>query len=76
MTPRVKLAIALGVLAVLAGLAWQTMEPGKWRNFVWLVLGFFAFRVFIGALRSRYDREDSQQLADSQRLDVPPDKQG
>ncbi len=71
MTPKLKLAIALGVLALLAVLAWQTMEPGRWRNFVWLVLAFFAFRVFIGALRSRYDREDAQQ-----QLDVPPDKQG
>jgi Flp pilus assembly protein TadB len=76
MTPKWKLGIALGALAILAGLAWQTIDPGKWRNFVWLVLAFFAFRVVIGALRSRYDREDAQRLADSQSLDVPPDKQG
>jgi len=30
----------------------------------------------MGALRSRYDGEDAQRLADSQQLDVPPDKQG
>jgi heme A synthase len=70
MTPKMKLGIALGALAVLAVLAWQTIEPGKWRNFTWLVLGFFAFRVAIGALRSRYDGEDAQQQ------DVTPDKQG
>jgi len=76
MTPKLKLRIALGTLVILAILAWQTMEPGKWRSFVWLVLALFAFRVAMGALRSRYDGEDAQRLADSQQLDVPPDKQG
>jgi cytochrome b561 len=44
-------------LAVLRGcwrlLSWQTMEPGKFRSLTWVLLGFFAFRVILGRLRSR-----------------------
>jgi hypothetical protein len=47
------MAVALGVLGVLAILAWQTMEPGRYRSLTWLLLGFFAFRVTLGRLRSR-----------------------
>ncbi len=45
--------IALAVLGVLAVLVWQTMEPGKFRSLTWILLGFFAFRVILGRLRSR-----------------------
>ena len=45
--------IALAVLAILAILSWQTMEPGKYRSLTWVLLGFFAFRVVLGRLRSR-----------------------
>ena len=45
--------IALAVLAVLGVLTWQTMEPGKYRSLTWVLLGFFAFRVVLGRLRSR-----------------------
>ena len=45
--------IALSVLAILGLLAWQTMEPGKFRSLTWVLLGFFAFRVMLGRLRSR-----------------------
>jgi hypothetical protein len=45
--------IALVVLGVLAILTWQTMEPGRFRSLTWLLLGFFAFRVALGWLRSR-----------------------
>jgi len=48
-----RMAIALGVLGVLAVLVWQTMEPGKYRSLTWILLGFFAFRVTLGWLRSR-----------------------
>ena len=48
-----RLIIALGVLAVLAVLAWQTMEPGKFRSLTWVLLGFFAFRTALGYMRSR-----------------------
>jgi hypothetical protein len=47
------MAIALGVMAVLGLLTWQTMEPGKFRSLTWVLLGFFAFRVVLGHLRSR-----------------------
>jgi len=47
------MTIALVVLGVLAVLVWQTMEPGKFRSLTWILLGFFAFRVMLGWLRSR-----------------------
>jgi hypothetical protein len=47
------MAITLTVLAVLAVLVWQTMEPGKFQSLTWILLGFFAFRVILGRLRSR-----------------------
>ena len=48
-----RLAITLAVLVVLALLVWRTMEPGRFRDFTWLLLGFFAFRTILGWLRSR-----------------------
>jgi hypothetical protein len=45
--------IALVVIGLLAVLAWQTMEPGKFQSLTWVLLGFFAFRVILGRLRSR-----------------------
>jgi hypothetical protein len=47
------MVIALAVLGVLAVLAWQTMEPGKFQSLTWILLGFFAFRVILGRQRSR-----------------------
>jgi hypothetical protein len=47
------MVIALTVLVLLAGLAWQTMEPGKFRSLTWILLGFFAFRVILGRMSSR-----------------------
>jgi hypothetical protein len=48
-----RMVVALAVLGVLAILAWQTMEPGQFRSLTLVLLGFFAFRVTIGRLRSR-----------------------
>ena len=48
-----RMAIALAVLAVLAIVVWGTMEPGKYQTLTWILLGFFAFRVVLGRLRSR-----------------------
>ena len=48
-----RMVIALVVLGLLAVLSWQTMEPGKYRSLTWVLLGFFAFRVMLGRLRSR-----------------------
>ncbi len=48
-----RMYIALAVLGLLAVFSWQTMEPGKCRSLTWVLLGFFAFRVVLGRLRSR-----------------------
>ena len=48
-----RLVTALVVLALLAVLAWRTMEPGKFQQLTWLLLGFFALRVVLTRLRSR-----------------------
>ena len=48
-----RMYIALAGLVILAILSWQTMEPGKYRSLTWVLLGFFAFRVVLGRLRSR-----------------------
>ena len=48
-----RMVIALAVLGALAIAVWQTMEPGKYQQLTWLLLGFFAFRVILGRMRSR-----------------------
>ena len=48
-----RMAVALVVFGVLAILVRYTMEPGKFQSLTWLLLGFFAFRVTLGWLRSR-----------------------
>jgi hypothetical protein len=48
-----RMLIALAVLGTLAILVWQTMEPGKFQKLTWILLGFFAFRIILGRLRSR-----------------------
>jgi hypothetical protein len=48
-----RMVVALTVLALLAVLVWRTMEPGRYQQLTWLLLGFFAFRVILGRLRSR-----------------------
>ncbi len=39
--------VALVGLAMLVGLAWFTLGPGKIRDVVCLILGFFAFRILL-----------------------------
>ena len=48
-----RMVIALVVLGLLAIAVWQTLEPGKYQSLTWVLLGFFAFRVILGRLRSR-----------------------
>ena len=48
-----RMVVALGVLGALALSAWFTMEPGKYRDLVFVLEAFFAFRVGLGWLRSR-----------------------
>ena len=45
--------IALGMLLVLAGLAVKTIDPGRVRSVVLLLLGFFALRIVLAAAASR-----------------------
>jgi hypothetical protein len=47
--------ISLALLAGLAGLAWATIEPGKIRLVVLVLVGSFALRIVLTASRSRYD---------------------
>ena len=53
-------AVALLVLGVLATLAWSTMDSGKVRVLVFVLLGGFALRVLLTAGR-RYDEEENPQ---------------
>jgi hypothetical protein len=48
-------AVALAGLAVLAALAWYTMDAGKIRLLVMILLGGFALRIALRGGRSRYD---------------------
>jgi len=50
--------VALAGLAILALLAWQTMDPGKVRMLVFVLLGGFALRIALTNGRSRYDVEE------------------
>jgi hypothetical protein len=47
--------VALAGLAILALLAWETMDPGRVRMLVFVLLGGFALRIALTNGRSRYD---------------------
>ena len=51
-----KSAVALVLFGLVALAAWQTMEPGKLRTLVFVVLGGLALRVLLGSRRARYDK--------------------
>jgi hypothetical protein len=48
-----RLVVSLGALVLLALLVWRTMEPGKFQQLSWLLLGFFAVRVVLTWRQSR-----------------------
>jgi hypothetical protein len=50
-----KTAVALVLFGLVAVLAWQTMEPGKFRTLVFVVLGGLALRVLLGSRRADAD---------------------
>jgi hypothetical protein len=52
-----RLVTSLAVIAVVALLVWRTMEPGKLQYVTWLLLGFFALRIVLTWMRTRYSRE-------------------
>jgi Flp pilus assembly protein TadB len=56
-TPGRKTIIALVLFGAVAVLAWQTMEPGKFRTLVFVILGGLALRVVLGFRRSNIDSE-------------------
>ena len=49
--------ISLAILAGLAGLAWLTMEPGKLRLVVLVLIASFALRIVLATSGSRYDEK-------------------
>jgi hypothetical protein len=51
--------IALLVLAVLAALAWSTIDPGRIRALVFVLLGGFGLRILLTAGR-RDDETESE----------------
>jgi hypothetical protein len=51
-----KTAVALVLFAAVAVLTWQTMEPGKFRTLVFVVLGGLALRVLLSARGLRDSR--------------------
>jgi hypothetical protein len=54
---RQKTVVTLLLFGAVAVLAWQTMEPGKFRSLVFVVLGGLALRVLLGWRRSSADTE-------------------
>jgi hypothetical protein len=52
-----KSAVALALFGAVALVAWRTMEPGKFRTLVFVVLGGLALRVLLGWRRSGHDSE-------------------
>jgi hypothetical protein len=59
-TPAGKTGIALVLFGAVAVLAWQTMEPGKFRNLVFVVVGGLALRVLLGWRRSGANGVDTE----------------
>jgi hypothetical protein len=52
-----KTGVALALFAAIAVLAWQTMEPGKFRTLVFVVVAGLALRVILGWRRAGQDTE-------------------
>jgi len=64
-----RLVVASVVIALLAVLVWWTMEPGRYQQLTWVLLGFFAMRVVLGWARSR-KIENVPPVASEDRQDV------
>jgi hypothetical protein len=52
--------VALASIAVLAGLAWYTLDPGRIRLVAMILLGGFALRIALTASTTR-DEEQAEQ---------------
>jgi hypothetical protein len=55
-----KTVITLLLFGAIAVLAWQTMEPGKFRSLVLVVVGGLALRVLLGWRRASVDGVDTE----------------
>jgi hypothetical protein len=49
--------ISIAILAGIAGAAWFTMEPGKMRLVVVILIASFALRIVLATTGSRYDEK-------------------
>ncbi len=54
-----KLLLALTAYVVIALLAWQTLSEVRLREFVWLVLAFFAFKSVMHWYRETHPSSDT-----------------
>ena len=54
--------IALAILAAVAGAAWLTMAGDKLRLVTVVLLGFFAFRIVLMALRRSAEAEEADRI--------------
>ena len=61
MNEAMKSRVAGGVLLGLVALAWFTLDPGRVRLIVLLILGMFLFRVVLHTARSRYDEGTQEE---------------
>jgi hypothetical protein len=53
--------VALAGLGILAILVWQTMDAGRIRMLVFVLLAGFALRIVLTGGRSRYDVEERSE---------------
>ena len=60
-----KTVVALVLFGMVAVLAWQTMEPGKFRTLVFVVLGGLALRVVLGSRRTDADASAPEANVDT-----------
>ena len=61
-----RMKIALAAIALLAVAVWLTMEPGRLQYLTWVLLAFFAFRIILMRLRSRYDESAAEKQGSSE----------
>jgi hypothetical protein len=55
-----KLVLALTAYALIAVLAWRTLSEPRMREFVWVVLGFFAFKSVLYWYRNSCADDDAK----------------
>ena len=62
--------VALCVIAGIAIAALFTMEPGKFRFLVWLLMGFIALRICLVRLRLRYSNKRAVEFVERETTQV------